>query len=109
MKFPFTAEQFLDVFGQYNEAVYPMQFVLYLVAGTAIYLAIKTTSSSDKIISLILAFLWLWMGLVYHLLFFSSINKMAYFFGAVGCSSFLACCSIGFHLDSIMIFTDGVA
>ena len=78
---PFTLEQFLGVFKNYNQAVFPMQIVFYLVSGVAIYLVIKPNSKSDKIISFILSSLWLWMGVVYHILFFTEINKAAYVFG----------------------------
>ena len=31
MKPPFTIDQFLEVFKNYNQAVFPMQFVLYML------------------------------------------------------------------------------
>ena len=83
MKTPFTVEQFLEVFKKYNETVFPMQIILYLMGTIAIYLIIKPTSRSNKIISGILAFLWLWMGVVYHLVFFTAINKAANLFGSI--------------------------
>lgn len=82
MKTPFTLEQFLEVFKNYNQAVFPMHFVLYLMSGVAIYLVLKPNPKSDKIISSILAFFWLWMGIVYHFIFFTAINQAAYLFGA---------------------------
>lgn len=48
-----------------------------------IYFSIKKTKWADKAIILSLSLLWLWMGIVYHLLFFTSINKAAYLFGAL--------------------------
>lgn len=60
-----------------------MQVIFYLLGGFAIYLSIRRSKRSDKIISLLLSFLWLWMGVVYHLIFFTAINKAAYFFGAL--------------------------
>lgn len=81
MKLPFTTEDFLKVFEKYNLAVWPMQYALYLIAIASVILAVKTTSYSSKYISLSLAMLWLWMGIVYHLLFFTIINKAAYGFG----------------------------
>lgn len=79
---PFTVEQFLEVFATYNKAVYPVQLILALSALVAIFLAIKTNKNSSKLISLILALFWLWMGAAYHLVFFSRINQAAFFFGA---------------------------
>ena len=83
MKTPFTVEQFLEVFRNYNEAVFPIQIICYFISAISIYLAIKPTSKSNRIISGVLAFLWLWMGVVYHLIFFTAINKAAYLFGAL--------------------------
>lgn len=83
MKPPFTLEQFLEVFKIYNQAVFPMQIVLYLISAVAIYLVIKPTPTSNKIISIILSFLWLWMGIVYHIIFFAAINKAAWLFGGL--------------------------
>ena len=81
MKLPFTLSQFLEVFKNYNEAVFPMQFIFYLISAVVIFLVIKPNTISDKIISIILSFLWLWMGIAYHLIFFKIINKAAYLFG----------------------------
>ncbi|MGB3017034.1 MAG: DUF6064 family protein [Ignavibacteria bacterium] len=83
MKTPFTVEQFFDVFNNYNEAVFPMQAVFYLLSLFVVYLIIKPKSGTEKIVSGVLALLWLWMGIVYHLVFFTAINNAAYLFGAM--------------------------
>jgi hypothetical protein len=80
---PFTAEQFLGVFEQYNRAIWPLQVVAYVLGGTAILLTLRPRPYSDKIISGILVVLWLWTGLMYHALFFAPINPIATLFGAV--------------------------
>ncbi|MDW7732963.1 MAG: DUF6064 family protein [Methanolobus sp.] len=81
MNFPFTEEQFLNNFASYNTEVFPAQIFLYLLAGVALYLVFNKKEYSDKVISGILAYLWLWMGFVYYILYFSSINRPAYLFG----------------------------
>lgn len=83
MKLPFTLQQFLDVFTRYNQAVWPMQFVLVLFALAAVLLCFKKIEAADNLISLLLAFFWLWMGIVYHIVFFSEINKVANLFGSL--------------------------
>ena len=83
MKLPFTLEQFLDIFRQYNISVWPVQVFLVVLALVATYFLIFRKSYSDKIIVFVLAFLWLWMGIVYHLIYFSSINKAAIVFGSL--------------------------
>ena len=83
MKLPFTVEQFVDLFRQYNIAVWPMQIVLISLALFTIYFSFWRKSYSDKIVVITLAFFWLWMGIVYHLVYFSMINKAAIVFGTL--------------------------
>ena len=80
---PFTIEQFLEVFRNYNLAVWPMPVALYVMAVFAVFFATRTAPASDKVVSFILAFFWLWMGIMYHISFFAAINKVAYLFGAL--------------------------
>ncbi len=81
MKLPFSIAQFLKVFEDYNFAIWPLQLFFYFIALLSILLSIIRLHQSDKIISLVLSFLWMWMGITYHLLFFTAINKAAYIFG----------------------------
>jgi len=80
---PFSTEEFLKIFEQYNVSVWPMQIALNLLALIVIALVVVKNKKADKIINVILAFFWIWMGIVYHWLNFSTINKAAYFFGTV--------------------------
>ena len=93
---PFTLDQFFEVFRNYNETVFPAQIFLYLASLIAVYLIINPTSFSNIIISIFLAFFWVWMGIVYHLIFFAPINSAAYVFGAA------------FILQSILFIIFGV-
>ncbi len=83
MELPFSADQFLSVFEDYNRTVWPFQIVLNLLALASIVLAVRKTRYSNAIISGILAFLWLWTGLAYHLTFFTAINPAAYAFAVL--------------------------
>lgn len=83
MNIPFTIDQFMDVFARYNQAVWPAQVIANLLALLALFLLSKKTRQADRTINGILAGLWFWMGLVYHLGFFSPINKAAFGFGAL--------------------------
>ena len=83
MRPPFTLEQFLNVFKNYNQKVFPIQVVFYLIGIIAIYLVINHNPKSGRVISTILSFLWLWMGIVYHIIFFTTINNAAYLFGGL--------------------------
>ncbi|GAJ00751.1 unnamed protein product, partial [marine sediment metagenome] len=81
MNFPFTVNQFMEVFEKYNLAIWPMQVIAHLLGIAAVLLAIKKIGFSDRIISAVLSFYWVWMGIVYHLMYFSAINRVAYGFG----------------------------
>jgi hypothetical protein len=81
MNLPFSLEQFLAVFTSYNEAVWPAQVVLNLLAVTAIVLCLRPVGSS-RIVAGSLAILWAWTGAVYHFMFFRTINPAAVVFGS---------------------------
>jgi hypothetical protein len=83
MKLPFTTDQFVEVFKTYNTDLWPLQIVFILLAVTILFFVFRKGKYSGKIISLILSAFWLWMGIVYHIIYFSSINKAAYIFGAL--------------------------
>jgi hypothetical protein len=78
---PFTIEQFLGVFEQYNQAIWPMHIVDYLLGLAILALTITKIRFADQIISVILAGFWVWMGIVYHIGYFRIINPAALGFG----------------------------
>jgi hypothetical protein len=82
MDLPFTFEQFLGVFITYNTSVWPVQIALNALALVGVYLCFRSSPPS-RIIAAILAFLWLWTGVVYHLIFFSAVNPAARIFGTL--------------------------
>lgn len=82
MNLPFTTTEFLNIFIKYNTAVWPAQIILYLSGILIVFLCFFKLKHSDFWIPFILAIFWLWMGIVYHIIFFSAINKAAVIFGA---------------------------
>ena len=77
MNIPFTFEQFLEVFRHYNQAVWPAPAVLSVLAIAAIVAAVSGGPRASRLVSSILALLWLWAGAAYHLTFFRDIDPMA--------------------------------
>lgn len=83
MQLPFSIDQFLDDFRLYNEMVWPAQWVLVGVAVLILFATLAPTARAGRMVSALLAILWLWMGAVYHLMFFRLINPAATLFGAL--------------------------
>ena len=93
---PFTIDQFLSVFERYNIAVWPAQLFFYAIGLSAIYFACQQRRDFSKSVAIILTMFWIWMGLVYHVWFFSSINRSALLF------------AVFFVLQGILFFMAGV-
>jgi hypothetical protein len=81
MQLPFSVDQFFSVFRQYNQAVWPAQFLLVLLAVAALVAIALRRTWSGMAVAWILALLWAWVGVAYHLAWFTSINPLAYAFG----------------------------
>lgn len=80
---PFTLDQFLGVFVIYNDAIWPAQVAAYLLGVIAVAALFRPGPASDRLVSGILALMWLWTGVLYHGLFFSAVNPAAFGFGAL--------------------------
>ncbi|MGY8676483.1 DUF6064 family protein [Bradyrhizobium sp. UFLA05-153] len=80
---PFTSEQFLADFVTYNSAIWPIQILAYLLGGVAVAFVFRPPRGGGRIISGILAAMWLWTGLAYHGVWFSAINRTASLFAAL--------------------------
>ena len=81
MDLPFTVEQFFGIFEEYNTAIWPAQIVAYLLGIGAVAIALRGDRRSGRLISAILALFWIWMGVFYHIAYFSTINPVASIFG----------------------------
>ena len=78
---PFTHAQFVFVFALYNGVIWPLQWVAQAVGIGMVALLWTPSTSRGRIGLLLLAAMWLWTGLAYHVVFFSLINPAATLFG----------------------------
>jgi hypothetical protein len=83
MALPFTVEQFFGVFARYNEAVWPAPLLLYALAAAALVAIAAGRPGSGRFVTVALAVLWAWSGVVYHWVYFSAVNPAAWLFGAL--------------------------
>jgi hypothetical protein len=82
MNLPFSFDQFADVFRRYNEAVWPAQWLLNALAIVVLVAVFTPGERLSRLVAICLAILWLWTGVVYHILFFGAINPAAVIFGS---------------------------
>ena len=84
MDLPFTLEDFNATLRAYNDAVWPMQGALYGFGLGAVGLTLFPRAvAADRIVVSILVLLWAWMGIAYHMVFFSGITPAAWLFGTL--------------------------
>jgi hypothetical protein len=80
---PFTVPEFFEVFARYNQAVWPIQIMFVVIAVVAAIAVWAQPVRYSRVVLLILAALWAWIGVVYHAMFFRSINPAAALFAAL--------------------------
>ena len=97
MSLPFTVEQFVDVFAQYNLAVWPAPLVLTALAALCVLAMFTRLRWRGLLISAVLGVLWLWLALAYHWAFFSKINPLAFAFALASAAGALLFLWHGVH------------
>jgi len=83
MKLPFSTEQFLNVIEKYNSNIFPFQLIILLMGIVCLFLLHAKIDAKNKLIGIYLGVLWIWIGVVYHLAYFTVINKAAFLFGGI--------------------------
>jgi len=80
---PFTRDQFLALFVQYNKEIWPVQIGAYVLGLAMVFLLFVPSRGRNRIIGVGLAAMWGWTGFVYQWHYFASINPAAEVFGAL--------------------------
>jgi hypothetical protein len=83
MKLPFSRLEFLQVFRAYNEAIWPAQVLAAALGAVALVLLFSNRAWTSRVIASILALFWVFTGIGYHWMFFSTINPAARLFGGL--------------------------
>lgn len=82
MKLPFSESAFLDLFGLYNQAQWPLVIGAWLVSLAVVICAWRDPRAGGSV-PVLLAAHWLWSGVVYHWLYFRTINPAAVVFAGL--------------------------
>ena len=80
IELPFSSQAFFAVFAEYNRTLWPAPVLLTGLALMAAFGLFWRDPRAGRLVSGVLAALWAWVGLVYHLVFFTRINSAAYAF-----------------------------
>lgn len=79
---PFTVADLVGVFETYNQAIWPMQVIAYVLGVVVVVLVVHRTAFSSRTIIGILSFLWLFSA-GFFIFALEPIYKPAYAFGAL--------------------------
>jgi hypothetical protein len=79
---PFAPEQFLGVFAEYNDALWPVVVVFWLASLGALVVTWRKPAVYSRPLTYVLVTLWAWNAVAYHVWFFTRINQAAWLFGA---------------------------
>lgn len=80
---PFSRSEFVEVFAQYNLAIWPMQVLAYALGAAMVASLWRRSRISGIFIAGGLAAMWLWTGIAYQWMHFAAINRAAIAFGAM--------------------------
>lgn len=83
MALPFTRPEFLQVFADYNTAIWPLQIVAWALGFFATACLLARPGWADRAVATTLGVFWVIMALGYQASFFSAVNPAAYVFGAL--------------------------
>jgi hypothetical protein len=72
-----SIEQFFALFARANQAIWPMQIIWYVAAVAVVFLAIRPTNTSSRLITTFLAAYYIWVGVVFFWIFQSQIDDGA--------------------------------
>lgn len=94
MRLPFTADQFLDVFADYNLTFWPIIAALWAASLVATVQLLRGRVIAGSLVVLA-TFQWTWTAVAYHALLFTSINPAAWLFAALFLAQAVGFCWFG--------------
>lgn len=80
---PLTLDMLLETFERYNTVLSPWNWLIYALAVAAVVLALRPSSTTSRLIAVILGVIWLWTGSAFFIASFAPIYPLATVFGAL--------------------------
>lgn len=78
--FSFDLQEFLGVLELYNQDIWPLQVLAFLIGIIAVYHAFKKSVVSNRVILVILSIFWIWTGLIFCTFYWAPSYEFAYSF-----------------------------
>ena len=80
---PYTRDVYLHFFDSYNLGIWPAQVAGYAVCLLLLWWALRPGRASGRVATAAFAALWLWTGIVFHIMHFARIDFAATVLGAL--------------------------
>jgi hypothetical protein len=83
MNLKFSFDEFMAMLADYNDAIWPLQIIVYLVTIAILVMMFMKIRHTGKIIAAWLGILWIWVGIVFNLIYFSRVTQGGFVFGVI--------------------------
>jgi len=80
---PYSAEVLYALYGQYNQAIWPIQILFLVLAGVCLALTLNPWRQAGRVVGAILVLAWSWAAIGFHWQHFSLINFSAGIYAAL--------------------------
>lgn len=80
---PYSAEVLYALYGQYNQAIWPIQILFLVLAGVSLALTLNPWRQAGRVVGAILVLAWSWAAISFHWQHFSLINFSAGIYAAL--------------------------
>ena len=107
MMLPFTRDQFLAVFADYNQSLWPIAVTLWVLTAWALSRSGERTRDQRRSLSFLLAVHWVWSAVAYHAAFFAAINPAAMLFSVLFLLEAVLLVWYGVMRDDLLFGTSG--
>ncbi len=97
--------EFFNIIALYNLTFWPITLLTILLGLVAIFFVFKKNVYSDRLIVLILAFIWFWVGIIFGFVFYGPWTPLVFGFPFPGFGYFYA---VIFTLQGIIFLYFGV-
>jgi len=83
MLYSLNNNEFLGLIAQYNQSMYPLQILLFILGLLAVILIHLRQHKKNTFTAIILGILWIYNGIIYFFIYLPQHSQMSYFYGSL--------------------------